>query len=348
MSLDQAGKVRVGEELNWDRLEEYLRSKLDFINGNFDYAQFHGGHANLTYLLTFGKTELILRRPPFGKIAPGAHDMHREYRVLEALQPYYDRAPKAYHYCDNDTIIGSHFVVTQRRKGIVVRSELPSIFSSIEKVEEKLTLALVKAIGDLHKVPINGKKVQVLGKPDGYLFRQVSGWTKRWKLSKTEENPQMDELLMFLTYSIPPSRVTSVVHNDLKLDNCQFDPNDPTRVQSIFDWDMTTIGDPLSDLGMTLAFYPDERLKILQKLPNIVKGNYPHKDFIKEHYQEYTGFDLSNIAWYEILSLAKCAIIAQQLYKRFIEGSTVDRRMAGFGQIGKALINLAHGMSSKS
>ena len=195
MQIDKAHEVREGEALNWSNLESYLKSQIPNLNGNLDVKQFLGGHANLTYLLNFGEQEFVLRRPPFGKIAPGAHDMKREFRVLSKLNKFFSPAPKAFLYCDEETVIGAPFVLMERRSGIVIRSKLPKEFESFENVEQRLTDALISAQANLHSINITEAGLDNLGKPEGFLDRQLAGWGKRWNLSKTEENAAMDEVL---------------------------------------------------------------------------------------------------------------------------------------------------------
>ena len=253
--MDNAKEVRKGENLDWDTLEKYLRAHIPDLKGEMSVGQFHGGHANLTYLIKFGDQELVLRRPPFGKIAPGAHDMKREYRVLSKLYKYYPQAPRAFHLCEDDAIIGAKFVVMERRSGVIVRYQLLDCFKTFDNAELRLTNAMIKALGDLHNIDVKDNELSDLGRPEGFLMRQLGGWSKRWELSKTEENIAMDELLGLLKSKVPQTQTISIVHNDIKFDNCQFQPDNPDLVSSIFDWDMTTLGDPLSDFGTTLSYF---------------------------------------------------------------------------------------------
>ncbi len=339
--MDQAKEIRKGEELDWKKLEGYLRETMPNVKGEMNVAQFHGGHANLTYLIKFGNEEFVLRRPPFGKIAPGAHDMKREYRVLSKLYKHLPQAPRAFHLCEDPGIIGAIFVIMERRNGVVVRYQVPDNFKSFENVERRLTNALIRVEASLHNVDVEEAGLTELGKPEGFLNRQLAGWIKRWNLSKIEESSAMDEVYEILSSDIPTPQAVSIVHNDIKFDNCQFQPDNPDEVTSIFDWDMTTLGDPLVDFGVSLSYWPDERTNQFQGLPVMLRGDFPHKDFLKEKYREYSGFDLSNISWYESLAYWKGAVIAQQLYKRYVDGATKDQRMAAFGLSAKALAEIA-------
>lgn len=325
--------IRPGEELNWTALEAYLREHLPEVAGEFSVAQFHGGHANLTYLIRFGDQELVLRRPPFGKIAPGAHDMRREHKILAALNPYFAPAPRAHLLCTDDTVIGSDFVVMERRSGVVIRTQLLDCFADVPDARNRLTNALMKVCADLHLVDVDAAGLSDLGKPDGFAARQLRGWEKRWHLSKLEDDPNMDYLFTTLGADIPAPQRVSIVHGDLKFDNCQFQPDDPDQVSSVFDWDMATLGDPLIDLGGLLSFWPDPRLGKMPK--GFLQGDWPTKAYLKEKYAEYSGLDLSQMPWYEALACAKTAVIAQQLYARYVAGSTKDARMEKFGAAAK-------------
>ena len=254
----ETAPVRPGEELDWATLEAHLRANLPELQGDFTPLQFPNGSANLTYLLRFGDTELVLRRPPFGTVAPGAHDMKREYRVLSKLWRIFDRAPRAYLFCDDHDVIGSDFVVMERRVGEVVRNDVPPSMAHHADLGRRISFALVDAMADLHLLDPADADLTTLGRPDGFVERQVSGWHTRWDLVRPDDGPpEMDSVPGRLAASLPEPTRVSFVHNDLKLDNCQFDPQDPDRVTSFFDWDMTTLGEPMIDLGTLLNYWPD-------------------------------------------------------------------------------------------
>ena len=341
--MDSAKEIRKGEALDWDKLEGYLSTQLPELKGKMEIAQFHGGHANLTYLLTFGDTELVLRRPPFGKIAPGAHDMKREYKVLSKLYKHFAPAPRAYHLCEEESVIGAKFVVIERKRGVIVRYKLLDCFKEMENAEARIADAMIRAQAELHLVDYEKADLSNLGRPVGFLERQLGGWSKRWNMSKTEESQAMDDILLWLQSSVPTTQHVSIIHNDIKPDNCQFQPDNPDLVTAIFDWDMCTLGDPLIDFASTLSYWPDDRIDPTKypDLPVTLQGNFPHKQFLIDKYQEYTAFDLSRLPWYEVFAYWKGAVIAQQLYKRYVDGQTTDERMKKFGISAKALVDLA-------
>ena len=338
--LDSPGPVRAGERLDWQRLEKYLKERVKGLNGTLDVQQFHGGHANLTYLVRFENKEFVLRRPPFGKIAPGAHDMKREFRVLSKLNPYYDPAPKAYHYCSDENVIGAPFVLLERRHGIVIRRSIPDAFLGFEQIEKRVTTAMIRALSQLHLLDTSMGELSKIGRPDGYLSRQLEGWNYRWSLVKGKNEMDIKTLFALLEKGMPQSTRVSVVHHDIKLDNCQFQPDNPDVVSSIFDWDMTTLGDPLSDFATTLSYWPDPSVAA-DDLPALLTGNFPDKSFLRALYSDLTGFDLTSLSWYESFAFLKSAIIALQLYKRYTDGETNDSRMLGFGRSAKLMTEMA-------
>ena len=331
--MDTAKQVRPTEKLNWNQLESYLRKVLPELAGPLTVQQFHGGHANLTYLLTFGSTDYVLRRPPFGNIAPGAHDMKREWRVLSKLYRAYPRAPRAVHFCADESIIGAPFVLLERRTGVVVRTSIPAELTVFDRVEERLTEAMVRAQADLHLVDYQSVGLEELGRPAGFLQRQLTGWNQRWELVQTSPNADMTEAMKRLQINLPETHHVSIIHNDIKLDNCQFQPENPDRVTSVFDWDMCTLGDPLADFANTLNYFPSQNQPLDTALPVQLRGDFPDQEFLIEKYQRYTGFNLDCLAWYQAFANWKGAVIAQQLYKRYLDGATTDKRMAGFEKV---------------
>ena len=332
--------IRPGEELPTERLEPYLRQHLPELTGPLTITQFHGGHANLTYQLRFGERELVLRRPPFGTIAPGAHDMRREYQILSRLPGFFAPAPPALLLCTDHAVIGADFVVMERRHGVVVRYSLPEGFRGLPNGERRLTDALMRVSADLHGVNVAAAGLLDLGKPAGFAARQLRGWTKRWQLAKTEDNADMDYLATALAKDIPTPQAVSIVHGDLKFDNCQYPPGEPDRVTSVFDWDMATLGDPLIDLAGTLSFWPDPQLDAADMPIRLLEGDWPDKNYLKARYAEYTSYDLARMPWYESFACFKTAVIAQQLYHRYVQGSTRDERMEKFGRAARAFARL--------
>jgi aminoglycoside phosphotransferase (APT) family kinase protein len=326
--------VRPGEDLAWDRLEAHLSGVLD-VDGPMTVLQFPNGSANLTYLLSFGDRRFVLRRPPFGVIAPGAHDMKREFRVLSRLWRSYDRAPRAHVFCDDHAVVGSDFVVSEYRSGVVVWAELPPAMGALPAAIERVGLATVDALAELHLVDPASCDLGQLGRPDGYVARQLAGWRSRWELVATPEHDAlMTEVGQLLADRQPPSPPATLLHNDFKLDNCQFTDGAPDRVTSVFDWDMATLGDPLVDLGGLLNYWPDADDSPddhALHYPGLELLGLPPRRAVAERYAERTGTDLLHLAWYEAFACWKTSVVLQQLYIRYVRGESTDERMADRG-----------------
>jgi aminoglycoside phosphotransferase (APT) family kinase protein len=295
--------------------------------------QFPGGHSNLTYHVRFGSAELVVRRPPFGPVPPTAHDMAREFRWLSAVHVAFPLAPRVYALCDDPAVVGAAFYVMERRHGIVVRHQEPPQIEDRPDVRKRVGLALIDALADLHTIDIEKAGLIHLGKPAGFVERQVRGWTDRWQRSKTGDVPEMDVLATWLLDHLPanPSRPT-VVHGDFKLDNLMLDADDPARLTAVLDWEMAALGDPLVDLGILLAYWvpnapPDQRdaLTTVTTLPG-----WPTPHELIDRYQSRSGRDLSTLRFFEVFALFKIAVVIQQIYYRFVKGQTDDPRFANF------------------
>jgi aminoglycoside phosphotransferase (APT) family kinase protein len=329
--------VRPGEELDWPRLDSYLRENITGLGGDFRVLQFPNGAANLTYFVEIGDRPLVIRRPPFGVIAPGAHDMRREFRTLSVLWQHFDRAPRAYLFCDNHDVIGSDFLVIEYRSGAVVWGAIPASMAGHDHVGRRIGFAVVDALAGLHRLDPMACGLGDLGRPEGFVARQVAGWRKRWSLAALPDSePLMEVLGDRLEHSIPPSPRASILHNDYKLDNCQFDPADPDRVKSIFDWDMATIGDPFIDLGTTLNYWPDpsdptEEPELLAA--GVSSLGLPTRAEVIERYSDGTGLDVGDVRWYQAFACWKTAVVLQQLYSRWLRGESTDDRMATRGPL---------------
>jgi aminoglycoside phosphotransferase (APT) family kinase protein len=331
----EVAPVRTGEELDWRRLDEYLRAQLPDLSGAFDVLQFPNGSANLTYLVHFGDEQLVVRRPPFGQLAPGAHDMRREFRAVDALSKHFDRAPRAYLFCDDHDVIGSDFLVVEYRRGVVVWDHVPSSMTHHADPGRRIGYAVVEALADLHTLDPDAIGLGDLGRPDGFVERQVAGWRKRWNLVDTGRVPQMAIVGARLADTMPAvaTRV-SILHNDYKIDNCQFNPADPDRVTSIFDWDMATLGEPLVDLGILLNYWPDPA-DVDGSRPLHVAGlehmGLPTRSEVVARYAARAGVDVGEVAWFKAFATWKTCVVLEQLYQRFVRGESTDPRMGERG-----------------
>jgi len=334
---------RPDERLDTSRLGPYLRAHLSGAEGALTVAQFHGGKANLTYLLRFGGREFVLRRPPLGPIPPGAHDMRREHRVLSVLYQRFPLAPQSLLLCEDEGIIGAVFIVEERRRGFVIRDDIPSEFAGHPELNRRIGLALVDALADLHLVDAAAIGLDGLGRVEGYLERQLSGWTRRWDASlggpeEESSRRRMAPVLDWLARNLPKERalngqVGALLHNDFRLDNCLLDTADPARITAVLDWDMCTQGDPLADLGYVLNYWvepgDDPAWRAIASMPTWHKG-FPSRAEAIERYAARTSSDVDDILWYQIFAAFKLAVIIQQIYIRYLRGQTQDARFATY------------------
>jgi aminoglycoside phosphotransferase (APT) family kinase protein len=331
----EVAPVRRGDELDWAALAAYLTARIDHLGPLEAVHQFPNGSANLTYRLDFAGQRLVVRRPPFGHLAAGAHDMRREYRALSRLWRSYDRAPRALLFCDDHSVIGANFLVIEYRRGQIVWGDVPPTMRHHPDVARRIAFAVVAALADLHKVDPEAAGPADLGRPEGFVDRQLSGWRSRWHAtSLASEMPVVDEVAQALIDAKPASPRPAVLHNDFKIDNCQFDPANPDRVISVFDWDMATIGDPLVDFGTLLNYWPDpsadEEARPMHPAGQEKMG-LPDRAEIIAHYGELTGADMSSISWYEAFGCLKTAVVVGQLYDRYRQGKSHDERQATKG-----------------
>mgnify|MGYP001443758160 CR=1 FL=1 len=299
-----------------------------------EVSQFPGGHSNLTYLVRFGDVELVLRRPPLGPVPPKAHDMAREFRWLAAIHPVFPLAPRSYLLCEDDTVVGSIFYVMERRRGVVVRHEEPPALVDQPALRRRVSEALVDTLAQLHAVDLSQPALSVLGKPAGFVGRQVRGWTDRWHRSKIADVPEMEQLAEWLVAHLPPEPARpAIVHGDFKLDNVLLDPTDLGRIVAVFDWEMSALGDPLVDVGILLAYWAPTAPPLQRDALTTVthRPGWLTHDEIIVRYAAQSGRDVSGIAFYETFALFKIAVVIQQIFYRYSHGQTDDARFATFG-----------------
>jgi aminoglycoside phosphotransferase (APT) family kinase protein len=336
---DAPKDVRQGEELDLGRLAEWLRSQ-QLPWQPLSQQQFPRGHSNLTYLLHAGEQELVLRRPPFGSKVKSAHDMGREARILSRLHPVFPLVPRVIAICDDLSVLGAPFYLMERLRGSVLRGAAPREHPDASQMQ-KLCANFVGTLARLHSVDWCGAGLE--GKPEGFARRQVEGWTKRWHDAKTAEVPEADELAKWLGSRIPERTDQAFVHNDYKFDNLVLASDDPSRIVGVLDWELSTAGDPLMDLGTAVAYWVEEGdpepLKAFAFGPTFLPGCFTRAQLIEE-YARVTGRDVSQMLFYSVFGLFKIAVIAQQIYKRYVEGLTHDERFAALG-IGVQLLSQA-------
>ena len=333
--MDQAVPVREGETLDRDTLEAYLCAHLDDLDGPLSIEQFPSGFSNLTYLLRLGEKQLVLRRPPFGNEVKSAHDMSREYRVLSCLSRVYPPAPRPLLFCDDPSVIGDDFYVMERKHGVVLRGpEAPDLLQNNEQVVRQLCESFIDNLATLHTLDYNAAGLGQLGRPEGYVERQVSGWAERYQSARTDDHPEMKVLAAWLLDNQPADCGPALIHNDYKYDNLMLDARDPTRIVAVLDWEMATIGDPLMDLGTTLAYWiqpsDPEELHARAFGPTLLPGSMTRDELVCR-YSEKTGLVTDRLCFYCSYGLFKLAVIIQQIYARYVRGHTQDPRFRDLG-----------------
>jgi aminoglycoside phosphotransferase (APT) family kinase protein len=315
--------VRAGEELDIEKL-------AGFLGGPVTVEQFPGGHSNLTYLVHHGDRDYVLRRPPHGSKVKSAHDMGREYTVLSKLSAVYARAPKVFSYEPTGEVLGAPFYLMERRRGVILRKELPAELASDLPRVRRVCELLVDALVDLHAVDYVAAGLGDFGKPAGYIERQVTGWTERYTKSQTDDIAAVTEVATWLASHMPADGAPSLIHNDFKFDNVIFDPS-LDSITGVLDWEMTTIGDPLMDLGSSLSYWSQASdppaYHALPFGPTARPGMMTRQE-VANRYLERRGLGATSLVFYYAFGLLKTAVIAQQIYYRYAKGLTQDARFA--------------------
>ena len=331
--LDTPGAIRPGEELATEPLEAYLLAHVPGARGPMAVEQFPGGASNLTYLVRLGDMELVLRRPPFGNRVKSAHDMGREYRVLSKLHSVYAPAPRPVVYCEDESVLGAPFYCMERRRGVVLRRKLPEGLDLDPATVARLNRAFIDNLVMFHKIDYVAAGLGDLGKPLGYVGRQVEGWNKRYVACRTQDVKSMEFLMGWFPAHMPPQNASSLVHNDYKFDNIMLDPEDLTKIVAVLDWEMCTLGDPMMDFGTVLAYWVEAgdppALQTHAFGPTQLPGSMTRRELV-DYYGQTSGFDVSNVLFYYAFGLFKVAVIIQQIYYRYVQGFTKDERFARF------------------
>ena len=343
--------MREGEDFDLAATERYMREHIENLpEGELEVRQFPSGASNLTYLVKIGDWEGVLRRPPLGPVPPKAHDMGRESRLLIKLHEAFPLAPKPYFFCEDESVIGAPFYVMERRKGVIVDDSFPEGVEPTEELRRGMSRMVVDTLVELHAVDWQKAGLGDLGRPEGFLERQVKGWIGRYDKAKTEEIEEVDPLTEWIQKNIPESPPATIVHNDYKLNNLLLNPEDLTEVRAVLDWEMTTIGDPLFDLAVSLSYWVEagDSQELKEVLPTVADtpGFMTRKEFI-DYYAQKSGRDLSDMHWYLVFGYFKLAVILQQIYARWHNGQTKDERFANFNERVKNVIVHAHELAQK-
>lgn len=336
MTEPGAGAVRDEDAFDVQRVVDWLsRHHVDLgtsLAADVVVRQFAGGASNLTYSVRTPTRDLILRRPPSGKKAAGAHDMAREYRIQAALAEPFGLVPRMVALCEDESVIGSPFYVMERVEGVIPRREL-GIDLSPESTRD-LCLNALDVLIRLHQT--DPGVLADLGKGQGYVERQVVGWSARFRAARTPDVGDFEPVMAWLAEHRPNDVATCVIHNDFRFDNLVLRADDPTRVAAVLDWEMATLGDPLMDLGGSLAYWvqadDDEFFAAFRRQPTHLPGMLTRAEVV-EHYCAAMGFTLSPGQWrfYEVFGLFRLAVIAQQIYYRYFHGQTTNEAYAIFG-----------------
>ncbi|MEH7494626.1 phosphotransferase family protein [Neobacillus niacini] len=338
--------VRKGEELNLPVLEQFLRSQIENLpNSPLELLQFSAGHSNLTYQIKVGEWEAVLRRPPLGPVAPKAHDMEREFKIISELHPVFSVTPKPILFSNQQTIVGSPFFIMERKNGIVIDTSFPDKITVTKQLCHQLSEIMVNKLVELHRINYKETGLGAISKPEGFTQRQVHGWIGRYERAKTDEVDAVDTLKKWLTDNIPVQQSAAIIHYDYKFNNAMFNET-LSEMVGLFDWEMTTVGDPLADLGVVMGYWnqgddPEELKNGLGKAPVTVNdGFFTRKQFI-ELYAKKSGRDVTDINYYLTFAYFKLAVICQQIYYRYKKGQTNDLRFANFNDKAKMLIEHA-------
>ena len=343
---DQTTAVRPGEELDLAKLEPFLRAHFPSESGAIIVRQYPSGHSNLTYSLEIGSREMVLRRPPFGSKVKTAHDMSREFRVLAKLHAHYPPAPRVLCFSEDDSVLGAPFYLMEPIHGIILRRDPPPGLDFSTTVARRVSESFLDNLALLHSLDYRAIGLADLGKPQGYLERQVRGWIERYHGSKTHDIPEVEATSDWIEQHMPATSTAALIHNDYKYDNVVLDPHDLTKIVGVLDWEMSTIGDPLTDLGSALAYWVEasDPPEILETRwgPTNYAGSLTRAQLV-ERYAQKTGRDVSSMAFYLVFARFKIAVIVQQIYYRYHQGLTHDERFASMPHRIKLLLSAALG-----
>ena len=335
-TVDEARSVRDEDQLEVGKVDAFLKQHVDGLRGMPTISQFPGGASNLTYLIKYGDRELVLRRPPAGVKAKSAHDMLREARIMAALKPHYSRVPNILAISDDQAILGYDFYVMERLRGIILRRDMPADLGLDTDGVRRLCKGFIDRLVELHQVDASLPELACQGKGGGYIARQISGWSDRWRKALNDDTDPCEDVLTWLADK-QPVRETAicVIHNDYRFDNVVLDPEHPLDIVGVLDWELSTLGDPLMDLGGSLGYWiqadDDPVFQSFRRQPTNAPGMLTRRELV-QYYGERTGWNVDNFEYYEVFGLFRVMVIIQQIYRRFVLGQTTNPQFAGFGQ----------------
>jgi aminoglycoside phosphotransferase (APT) family kinase protein len=307
-------------------LTDYLSEHLP--GRGLEIERHRAGHSNETFFVTWAGRELVLRRPPLGAFLPSAHDVAREHRVLSALEGTGVRVPATVLLCEEESVIGAPFYLMERVEGVVIRNELPDYFTESERT--RIGHELIDSLVELHGVDYGRCGLASFGKPHGYLERQLRRWSGQLDMTLPLTRPltELERVGEWLGENLPDSSSATIVHGDYKLDNVMFAPAAPAHLVAIVDWEMSTLGDPLADLGWMISFWRepgDAQADVLSELHSVTAARgFPGRDELVSRYVDMTGTDVASLDWYRVLATWKLAILLEGSYARHLSGVTDD------------------------
>ncbi|MFE0024664.1 phosphotransferase family protein [Amycolatopsis sp. NPDC059021] len=319
-------EVRAEDAFDAAAVHAWLSERVDGLGAEPPRVrQFPGGASNLTYLLSYPGRDLILRRPPAGHKAASAHDMRREFRVQRALKPVFGYVPEVLAFGDDPAVLGGDFYVMEKLDGIILRGDLPDGLELSPERARDLSGRVVDRLVELHAVDVDEAGLADLGKGAGYVERQIRGWSERFARSRTDNVPDFAAVMAWLTENQPGEVKICLIHNDYRLDNLVLDGPDTLDIVGVLDWEMATLGDPLMELGSTLAYWvqadDDDTMKLSRRQPTHLPGMYTREEFVA-HYAERTGLKIDDWRFYEVYGLFRLAVVLQQIYRRYHDGQT--------------------------
>ncbi len=330
-------QVRKGEELPEKSLKSFLLDQglIQSVASELFVKQFTHGYSNLTYLLSIEGRDYVLRKPPAGAIKRG-HDMSREFKVQSGLANGFSKVPQMHAYSNDESILGSEFYIMERVEGIILNFKEAKKRGIAPESFAKISDTWLESMVELHQLNYKILGLEDLGRPEGYVERQVTNWGKQYLKAATEEVQAAHQIMSWLQDHQPREYDSCLIHNDFKYDNVVFKDDTWSEISAILDWEMATLGDPLMDLGTSLGYWTiqsdPEFLKQGIPSPTLFPGN-PKRSEIVESYAKKSGRKVDNILFYYAFGLFKIAVIAQQIYYRYNKGLTTDPR---FAQLNKA------------
>ena len=340
-----ANDVRKGDELDAAKVDAELKAHIDGLSGAPIVKQYPSGASNLTYEMAYPGRKLVLRRPPMGTKPKSGHDMWREYRIMRDLKPVFSAVPPVLHYTADEAIIGTEFYVMDKVEGPLIHNDIPVDWNWDASDGASLCEEFFSKLVDLHQVDFKAAGLSDFGKPDGYIERQILGWNRRYEKAWTDDVDKFEDVRKWLDDNRPETEnAHAVLHGDFRIDNCILDADDPRKISAILDWEISALGDPLMDLGNTLAYWIEPGdpayMQMMVRQPSKAPGMMTREE-IAQFYADRTGHDVSNIPYYYVYGIFRLAVIVQQIYYRYYHGQTDNPRFKAYGQMTNMMGKLA-------